>query len=366
MSPVKVLIIDDSALMRQILATIFREDPELVVVGVAPDPLIAWEKIQALRPDVLTLDVEMPRMDGLTFLEKLMQARPMPVVMVSSLTEKGCQTTLRALELGAVDFVTKPKVDMASGMVELGEELVEKVRVAARAKLRLRNHPAARQAAAAVPAKNASLIETTQKVVCIGASTGGTEALSEVLTALPANAPGLVIVQHMPAGFTRSFAARLDQACQIRVKEAQDGDRILAGQALLAPGGLHMAITRSGADYKVRVGMGEPVNRHRPSVDVLFRSAARYVGNNAVGVILTGMGNDGAHGLLAMRQAGARTIAEDASTCVVFGMPREAIALGAAEDVLPLDRIPDRLLTMARTMSCAKGRNDPPRPQPTR
>jgi len=324
------------------------------VVGSAQDPIVAWEKIKALRPDVLTLDVEMPRMDGLTFLEKLMQTSPMPVVMVSSLTEKGCQTTLRALELGAIDFVTKPKIDVASGIVELGEEILEKVKVAARAKLRSRK-PSAAGTRCAAPSRGHALFETTHKVICIGASTGGTEALTELLTELPADAPGIVIVQHMPAGFTRSFAARLDQRCQIRVKEAQDGDRILAGQALLAPGGLHMAITRSGADYRVRVGMGEPVNRHRPSVDVLFRSAARYVGNNAIGVILTGMGNDGAQGLLAMRQAGARTIAEDQSTCIVFGMPKEAIAAGAVEDVLPLDRIPDRIMTMAHSMVGAKG-----------
>lgn len=354
MPPIKVLVIDDSALMRQILATILRADRELTVVGSAQDPIVAWEKIKTLRPDVLTLDVEMPRMDGLTFLEKLMRVAPMPVVMVSSLTEKGCQTTLRALELGAVDFVTKPKIDVASGIVELGEEILEKVKVAARAKLRPRKPPAA-GTRSALPSRGRALFETTHKVICIGASTGGTEALTEMLTELPADAPGTVIVQHMPAGFTRSFAARLDQRCQIRVKEAQDGDRILAGQALLAPGGLHMAITRSGADYRVRVGMGEPVNRHRPSVDVLFRSAARYVGNNAIGVILTGMGNDGAQGLLAMRQAGARTIAEDQSTCVVFGMPKEAIAVGAVEDVLPLDRIPDRIMTMAHSMVGAKG-----------
>lgn len=351
MPPIKVLVIDDSALMRQILATILREDHDLTVVGSAQDPIVAWEKIKALRPDVLTLDVEMPRMDGLTFLEKLMQTEPMPVVMVSSLTEKGCQTTLRALELGAVDFVTKPKVDVASGVVELGEEIIEKVKVAARAKLRVRQRKATLGPSTVAPIRSDALFETTHKIVCLGASTGGTEALTEVLTALPPNAPGIVIVQHMPAGFTRSFAERLNQNCQIRVKEAKDGDRILAGQALLAPGGLHMAITRSGADYKVRVGMGEPVNRHRPSVDVLFRSAARYVGSNAIGAILTGMGNDGAQGLLAMRQAGARTIAEDQSTCVVFGMPKEAIAAGAAEDVLPLDRIPDRIMSMARTMT---------------
>jgi two-component system chemotaxis response regulator CheB len=347
--PFKVLIVDDSALMRQILAEILNHAPEITVVGTAPDPLIAWDKIRKLQPDVLTLDVDMPRMDGLTFLEKLMRARPMPVVMVSSLTEKGCQTTMRALELGAIDFVAKPKVDVASGTVELAREIVEKVKTAARAKVRgLRRSPPPAPTGAR-PAQH--LLQTTHKVVCIGASTGGTEALYDVLTELPGDIPGIAIVQHMPAGFTRSFAERLDKACQIRVKEAQDGDRILQGHALLAPGGLHMAVKRVGASHIVRVGPGQPVNRHCPSVDILFRSAARHLGDNAIGVILTGMGNDGAAGLLAMRQAGARTVAEDESTCVVFGMPREAIALGAAEEVVPLTDVAGRILALSRAMS---------------
>jgi two-component system, chemotaxis family, protein-glutamate methylesterase/glutaminase len=357
MSPAKILIVDDSALIRQLLADIFRQDPELTVVGHAPDPYVAWQKIKDLQPDIITLDVEMPRMDGLTFLEKLMRVHPMPVVMVSSLTEKSCQTTLRALELGAVDFVTKPKVDVLSGTVELGSELVDKIKGALRAKLRPRKASLTRLVAATKPAAATRTkppvthLETTQKILCIGASTGGTEALYDVLTALPADAPGIVIVQHMPPGFTRSFAQRLDSNCQIRVKEAQDGDRILQGHALLAPGGLHMAVTRIGASYTVRIGNGEPVNRHRPSVDALFHSAARHIGANAIGVILTGMGDDGARGLLAMRQAGARTIAEDESTCVVFGMPREAIAMGAAEHVLPLDRVADRIMSLSSAMA---------------
>jgi two-component system chemotaxis response regulator CheB len=346
MPPIKVLVVDDSAVMRQILSEILRHDPELDIVGSAPDPYVAWDKIKRLQPDVVTLDVEMPRMDGLTFLEKLMQARPTPVVMVSSLTEKGCQTTLRALELGAVDFVTKPKIDVASGTVDMGREIIEKVKIAARAKLRNRT---SRTGSAAKPVikSSGSLLKTTHKIVCIGASTGGTEALYDVLTALPADSPGTVIVQHMPAGFTHSFAQRLDGACQIRVKEATDGDRILQGHALLAPGGLQMVVRREGASYMVRVARGQPVNRHCPSVDVLFQSAAHHVGANAVGVILTGMGNDGAKGLLAMRQAGARTIAQDEATCVVFGMPKEAIALGGADEILPLDRVADRVLTLA-------------------
>lgn len=354
MPPIRVLIVDDSALMRQILADILRQDPEITVVGSAPDPYVAWEKIQSLRPDVLTLDVEMPRMDGLTFLEKLMRARPMPVLMVSSLTEKGCQTTFRALELGAIDFVTKPKIDVASGTVDQAAEIVEKVKVAARARVRTRPRTAPAAAAPPPASKSVLLQQMTHKVICIGASTGGTEALLTVLTALPADSPGIVIVQHMPAGFTRSFAQRLDGACQIRVKEAQDGDRILQGHALLAPGGLHMAVRRAGASYMVRVGPGQPVNRHCPSVDVLFRSAATHLGANAIGAILTGMGNDGAAGLLEMRQAGARTLAEHESTCVVFGMPREAIACGAAEQIVPLGDIATRLVALSRAMSAGR------------
>jgi two-component system chemotaxis response regulator CheB len=354
MPPIRVLVVDDSALMRQILCEILRQDPEIEVVGSAPNPYVAWEKIKSVQPDVLTLDVEMPRMDGLTFLENLMRVHPMPVVMVSSLTEKGCETTLRALELGAIDYVEKPKVDVASGTVRLGAEIIEKVKIAFHAKPRGRQRQATAQRLAATPAKRPAgtlLKTTTHKVICIGASTGGTEALYEVLTALPADTPGIVIVQHMPAGFTRSFAERLDRACQIRVKEAEDGDRILQGHALLAPGGLHMAVQRVGASHLVRVGPGQPVNRHCPSVDVLFRSAAHHLGRNALGVILTGMGNDGAAGLLEMRRAGARTIAEDESTCVVFGMPAEAIAKGAAEEVVPLHHVAGRIITLSQAMT---------------
>lgn len=349
MARIKVLVVDDSALVRQILHDVLRHDAEIEVVGTASDPYLAWEKIKTHSPDVLTLDVEMPRMDGLMFLQKVMAARPTPVVMISSLTENGCETTLRALELGAVDFVTKPKIDVSTGTVELAEAIVAKVKAAARARVRVRPAVATKSTrpATALP-RSESLIKSTQKVIVLGASTGGTEALFDVLTELPADAPGAVIVLHMPAGFTRSFAQRLDGNCRIRVKEAQDGDRILDGHALIAPGGLQMTVERSGANYSVRVAPGPPVNRHCPSVDVLFHSCARVLGANACGAILTGMGADGAHGLLAMRQAGARTIAQDEATCVVFGMPREAIALNAAEAVLPLNAIPSRLLQYTR------------------
>jgi two-component system chemotaxis response regulator CheB len=352
MVPIKVMVIDDSAVMRQVISEILRQDPEIQVVGSAPDPIVAREKMDLLKPDVLTLDVEMPRMDGLMFLEKLMQARPMPVVMISSLTEKGAQTTLRALELGAVDFITKPKVDVASGTVELGHEIIEKIKIAAHAKLRLRTKALPSATERGIP-KTGPLLQTTQKVVCIGASTGGTEALCDLLSDLPADAPGIAIVQHMPAGFTQSFAKRLDSICRIRVKEAVDGDRILQGQALLAPGGKQMAITRIGAIYSVRVAPGQPVNRHCPSVDVMFNSASRHVGKNAVAAILTGMGNDGAKGMLAMHQAGAKTIAQDEASCVVFGMPKEAIACGGVDHILPLDRIPERILSLVNAMSNA-------------
>jgi two-component system chemotaxis response regulator CheB len=348
MPPIRVLVVDDSALMRQIISEIIRNDPDLTVVGSAPNPYVAYEKIKELQPDVLTLDVEMPRMDGLTFLEGLMRAHPMPVVMVSSLTEKGCETTLRALELGAIDYVEKPKVDVTSGTVKLGPEIIDKIKTAFRAKLRSGRKP---RPTAPVRKPGTLLQTTTHKVICIGASTGGTEALYEVLTALPSDAPGIVIVQHMPAGFTHSFANRLDGACQIRVKEAEDGDRVLQGHALLAPGGFHMAVQRAGASHLVRVAPGPPVNRHCPSVDVLFRSAAYHLGRNALGVILTGMGNDGAAGLLEMRKAGARTIAEDESTCVVFGMPAEAIELGAAEEVVPLHHVAGRIMALSQAMT---------------
>jgi two-component system chemotaxis response regulator CheB len=337
----KVLIIDDSALMRQLLTQILGSDPELEVVGTAADPFIAREKIKTLNPDVLTLDIEMPRMDGLTFLEKLMRGHPMPVIMISSLTAKGADTTLRALSLGAIDFVSKPKVDVSNGTVEQADEIVAKVKAAARARVR----PARTSTAAPVPSTGRTYqFSATHKIVAIGASTGGTEALKELLSPLPADFPGIVIVQHMPETFTHQFAARLDSLCKIRVKEAQDGDRILPGHALLAPGGHQMAVVRRGMEYAVHVYRGERVNRHLPSVDVLFSSCARNMGKNALGVLLTGMGADGAKGMLEMKQAGSFNIAQDESTCVVFGMPREAILLNAVDKVLPLGHIPDALL----------------------
>jgi two-component system chemotaxis response regulator CheB len=290
----------------------------------------------------MTLDVEMPGMDGLTFLEKLMRARPMPVVMVSSLTERGCETTLRALELGAVDFVSKPKMDVKSQTLALADEIVEKVCSAGRTRVRKIVSPSSDSPGPSL--KTDALIRGTHKVIAIGASTGGTEALREVLMPLPADSPGIVIVQHMPEKFTTAFANRLDSLCKIRVHEAADGDRILPGHALLAPGSFHMEVMRSGAEYKVKISQTAPVNRHRPSVDVLFHSCARYLGANAVGVILTGMGDDGARGLLAMRQAGARTFAQDEATCIVYGMPGSAVAMGAAQDILPLGRIPQKML----------------------
>lgn len=344
-APVRALVVDDSALMRGLMADILSGDAGIEVAGTAADPYAAWDKIGRLAPDVITLDVEMPRMDGLTFLEKLMRARPMPVVMVSSLTERGCETTLRALELGAFDFVTKPKIDVERGTAEIAREIIEKVKAAARAKMRPRRTPA--PAAAPVRPAAPAGFRGTHKVIAAGASTGGTEALRELLCALPPDAPGVVVVQHMPERFTSAFAARLDALARIRVAEAADGDRVLPGHALIAPGDHHMELVRSGAEYRVRVFMDQPVNRHRPSVDVLFHSCARAAGQNAVGVILTGMGNDGARGLAAMRAAGARTIAQDEETCVVFGMPKEAIALGAAERVEPLGEIASAALRFA-------------------
>jgi len=330
---IRVLVIDDSALMRELLTALIASDPAFEVVGAAPDPLVAWERIKTLRPDVLTLDVEMPRMDGLSFLDRLMVHHPVPTLMVSSLTEKGCDTTLRALELGAVDFVTKPKVDLAHGFGASGAELLAKLRVVAGARVR------PRVAGPPVAAAPRALGKGTHTVVAIGASTGGTEALHAVLTALPADAPGIVIVQHMPERFTAQFASRLDSHCAIHVKEAAHGDRVLPGHALVAPGGRHMRLRRSGAAFSVEVFDAAPVHHVRPAVDVLFQSCAAHLGGSAMGILLTGMGEDGARGLLSMRQAGAHTIAQDEATCVVFGMPREAIARGAAVEVLPLERV---------------------------
>ncbi len=349
MSKIRVLVVDDSALMRQLITEILEQDRDIEVVGVASDPYVAREKILKLNPDVLTLDVEMPRMDGLSFLEKLMAGRPMPVVMLSSLTERGCDTTMRALELGAVDFITKPKLDVVTRMESLCTEIIDKVKQAATARIQ-KHQPSQARPVYANSAKRstAALITSTHKVIAIGGSTGGTEALLEVLSAFPPDAPGVVAVIHMPEGFTKSFANRLDRHCQIRVKEAEDGDTILPGHALLAAGGLHMEAYRSGAIYKVRVFTAPPISRHRPSVDVLFRSCAKYLGPNAVGAILTGMGNDGAAGILEMHQAGATTIAQDEATCVVYGMPKEAVATGGIDEILPLKKIASAALDAAR------------------
>lgn len=351
MPKIRVLTVDDSALMRQLLGALLSKDRDIEVVGTAPDPFIAREKIKTLNPDVLTLDVEMPKMDGLTFLEKLMRGRPIPVVMVSSLTEAGCETTLRALELGAVDFITKPKIDLREGMEELAADLIEKVKAAAVAKVRsegleARGHgtSGAPRAPRSAPLASQAMIKTTDTIIAIGSSTGGTEAVKDVLQVLPPNTPPILITQHMPERFTKTWADRMNQLSRISVKEAQDGDSVLAGHALVAPGNYHMTLVRSGARYSVRVSQEEPVNRHRPSVDVLFDSVARYAGGNAVGVLLTGMGADGARGLLAMKQAGAFTIAQDEASCVVFGMPKEAIKLGAADTVHALGDIPAAIL----------------------
>jgi two-component system chemotaxis response regulator CheB len=341
MKKIRVLTVDDSALMRQVLAALLGRDPGIEVIGAAPDPYIAREKIKALNPDVLTLDVEMPKMDGLTFLEKLMRGHPMPVVMVSSLTEVGCQTTLRALELGAVDFIAKPKIDLREGMEEVAQDLLDKVKAAAIAQVRgPRAVGAGDQRSPGSPlslgAPSTAMIKTTDTIIAIGASTGGTEAVKEVLERLPPNTPPILITQHMPERFTKTWADRLNSLCRIAVKEAEDGDSVLPGHALIAPGGYHMTLVRSGARYTVQINQEPPVNRHRPSVDVMFASVARDAGANAVGVILTGMGGDGAKELLAMKQAGAFTIAQDEASCIVFGMPKEAIKLGGVDQVLPL------------------------------
>jgi two-component system, chemotaxis family, protein-glutamate methylesterase/glutaminase len=344
MSKTRVLIIDDSALIRSLLTEMIGKQPDLEVVGAAPDPLVAREMIRALNPDVLTLDVEMPRMDGLDFLEKLMRLRPMPVLMVSTLTERGADVTLRALELGAIDFVAKPKLGIASGMQQLSTEICDKIRIAAKARLHrhLVGRTPAPPADKSAPARYSRM--STEKLVAIGASTGGTEAIREVLVRLPADFPGVLITQHMPPGFTRSFAARMDGLSRIRVSEATDGERVLPGHAYIAPGDRHMRLAKSGSNYVIALDAGEPVNRHRPSVEVLFQSVASVAGANALGVMLTGMGRDGASAMLAMRNAGSFNIAQDEASCVVFGMPREAIAVGAVQEVLPVKQIADRLL----------------------
>jgi two-component system, chemotaxis family, protein-glutamate methylesterase/glutaminase len=344
---IRVLIVDDSATVRQTLKAVLESDPEIEVLATAADPFIAAERIREEVPDVITLDIEMPRMDGLTFLDKIMSQHPIPIVICSSLTDAGSKTAIAALDRGAVEVISKPKVGTAQFLRESTIRICDVIKCAARARLRRRQPPSSRRSPAPKLSADAvlpkpsptALIQTTEKVVAVGASTGGTEALRVFLQALPRDAPGIVIVQHMPEKFTAHFAERLDGLCAVSVKEAQNGDAVLRGQVLIAPGNLHMLLKRSGARYYVEVREGPLVSRHRPSVDVLFRSTARYAGSNAVGVILTGMGDDGAKGMQEMKTAGAFNIAQDEATCVVFGMPNEAIKAGGVDRILPLERI---------------------------
>lgn len=344
MRTIKVLVVDDSAVVRSTFMRELQRDPEIEVVGTAPDPYVARDKIVLLKPDVITLDIEMPRMDGLSFLRKLMHYFPLPVIIVSSLTPRGGKLAVEALEAGAIEVMSKPGAAYTVG--DMSVELIEKIKAAA--KVRVQKRDASAEVRAEAPVARLAMTKTTNKVVAIGASTGGTQALQHVLTAMPATAPGIVIVQHMPEHFTRAFADRLNSLSAMQVKEAEDGDTVTTGRALIAPGNHHMLLKRSGAQYYVQVKQGPLVNRHRPAVDVLFKSVARFAGANAVGVIMTGMGADGAEGLLEMRQAGARTVAEDEKSCVVFGMPKEAIALGGAEFVTSLQQIPQKILDLAK------------------
>ena len=346
---IRVLIVDDSALVRKTLADMLSTDPEIEIMATASDPFVAATKIRNEIPDVITLDVEMPRMDGITFLKKIMSQHPIPVIICSTLTDKGTETAFKALEYGAVEIITKPKLGTKQFFEESKVRLCDSVKAAARARVKTlspKRKVEPKLTADAVIAKPTSkaMIETTDKIISVGASTGGTEALSVFLEALPQDSPGIVIVQHMPEHFTASFAKRLDMSCKVTVKEAQDNDTILRGRALIAPGNYHLLIKRSGARYYVQIKSGPLVSRHRPSVDVLFRSTARYAGANAIGVIMTGMGDDGAQGMLEMKEAGAKTIAQDEATSVVFGMPQEAIKRGGVDMILPLQKIAPTVL----------------------
>jgi two-component system chemotaxis response regulator CheB len=364
----KVLIVDDSALVRRILTELISADPEMEVVGAASDAYMARDKIKALNPDVITLDVEMPKMDGVTFLRNLMRLRPMPVVMVSSLTEHGAEITLDALAVGAVDYLPKPKIDLAATLGDYAEELCAKLKMAARARVRRysADAPSAAGAANIPPRYSADAVlpksaapkqfRTTDRIIAIGASTGGTEAIRNVLVELPADTPGIVIAQHIPKAFSTPFAKRMNACCQMTVYEAEDGQQVLPGHVYIAPGDRHLLLVRDGARYVCKLDDGQPVNRHKPSVDVLFRSVAQQAGRNAIGVILTGMGKDGAEGLKEMREAGSPTIAQDEATSVVWGMPREAVAIGAAVQVMGLHEIPARLRALAESMDVTRSK----------
>jgi two-component system, chemotaxis family, protein-glutamate methylesterase/glutaminase len=345
MSKIKVLIVDDSALIRHMLAEIFRQTDDIEVVGSAGDPLIARDKIKQLNPDVLTLDVEMPRMDGLTFLRNLMRLRPMPVVMISTLTEKGAEVTLEALAMGAVDFVAKPKINVVDGLKEYAAEIVAKVRIAADAKVKALETPKLGVDLAETPVLK-NHFKTTHKIVAIGASTGGTEAIKEVIKYLPADAPPIVITQHLPVAFSSSFANHVNAVGAMTAQVAQDGQLLLPGNIYIAPGDQHLLVMRDGARYICRLDDGPLVNRHKPSVEVMFRSVAQNVGKNAVGVMLTGMGGDGARAMLEMREAGAQNIVQDEASSIVWGMPGEAYRLGAAHHIVPLDKIAAKILNL--------------------
>ncbi len=340
---IKVMIVDDSAVVRSMLREQLEAEPDIEVIGVAPDPLFAFQKLRTLRPDVLVVDVEMPRMDGVTFLRQLMQEDPIATIVFSSLAEQGSAIALDALDAGAVAILCKPCAGVGQFIQEQRTQLVQTVRQAAASRLRRVACPARSATSGVSPLASTALSRTTDAIVAIGTSTGGTRALEYLLKRMPTDCTGLVIVQHMPANFTRQFAQRLDAACDIEVREAQDGDRVMPGRALIAPGGLHLSVRRNGAQYQVMVQDGPPVSRHKPSVDVLFRSLAKAAGRNALGVIMTGMGDDGARGLKAMRDAGASTLAQDEESCVVFGMPKEAIRLGGVEQICNLEDLPERI-----------------------
>ena len=342
MKKIKVLIVDDSAIVRKVFSQELSKYLDIEIVGTAPDPFVARDKILKLKPDVITLDVEMPRMDGVTFLRKLMKYYPIPVIIVSSLTQKGGKLTLEALDIGAVDVIAKPGGSFSVG--DMSSQLLEKIRAASKVRMSRGNKNSRPDSEKVRPMK--ALAETSHKIIAIGASTGGTEALKEVLSEMPVNSPGILVVQHMPAKFTTAFAERLDGLCQIRVREAKDGDSVNPGTALIAPGNLHMILRRSGARYYVEVKNGPMVHHQRPAVDILFKSTAKYAGANSIGAILTGMGTDGAAGLLEMRQAGAGTIAQDENTCVVFGMPKESIKLGAVDKVVPIYQVAQEIIKM--------------------
>lgn len=346
---IRVLIVDDSATAREVLSNALKKDREIEIIGTAPDAYVARDKIVSLKPDVVCLDVEMPRMDGITFLKKIMKYMPVPVLMVSSLTQRGASVTLDALEAGAIDYVAKPHQNIYDGIDDIEKELIAKVKMVASSNLKARISKRISSGESIIE-KKYSLANTTNKIIAIGASTGGTVALTELIQSLPRDIPGTVIVQHMPAGFTDSFAKRLNELSEVEVAEAKDGDIISKGKVLIAPGDYHMVIRREGGQYKVKLGTGDKVSGHRPSVDVLFNSVSKYAGSNAIGVILTGMGSDGAKGLLQMKNSGAHTIGQDEKSCVVYGMPKVAYDIGAVEIQLPLEKINEKIIMLLNQM----------------